>query len=114
MLPTLRNLLTSLPSACDAEMSETLITAHGIRIGDVTLLWGVFALSLLKGKTMLLDVEGHERDALDSLLSNVFTKACERLQKSDFAALATTMPHYSSHLFMMGMLLRLELSDLIG
>ena len=32
MLPTLRNLLTSLPSACDAEMTETLITAHGIRL----------------------------------------------------------------------------------
>ena len=32
MLPTLRNLLTSLPSARDAEMSETLITAHGIRL----------------------------------------------------------------------------------
>ena len=32
MLPTLRNLLTSLPSVGDAEMSETLITAHGIRL----------------------------------------------------------------------------------
>ncbi len=32
MLPTLRNLLTSLPAARDAEVSETLITAHGIRL----------------------------------------------------------------------------------
>lgn len=32
MLPTSRNLLTSLPSARDTEMSETLITAHGIRL----------------------------------------------------------------------------------
>ena len=32
MLPTLRNLLTSLPFARDAEMSETLVTAHGIRL----------------------------------------------------------------------------------
>ena len=32
MLPTLRNLLTSLPSACNAEVSEILVTAHGIRL----------------------------------------------------------------------------------
>jgi cupin 2 domain-containing protein len=32
MLPALRNLLTSLPPARDAEVSETLITAHGIRL----------------------------------------------------------------------------------
>ena len=32
MLPPLRNLLTSLPSARDAEVSEILVTAHGIRL----------------------------------------------------------------------------------
>ena len=35
MLPTLRNLLTSLPAARDAEVSETLITAHGIRLQGI-------------------------------------------------------------------------------
>src|SRR5882672_1043045 len=32
MLPTLPNLLTSLPSLGDAEVTESLITAHGIRL----------------------------------------------------------------------------------
>jgi cupin 2 domain-containing protein len=35
MLPTLRNLLTSLPAARDAEVSETLITARGIRLQGI-------------------------------------------------------------------------------
>ena len=32
MLPTLPNLRTSLPSLGDAEVTESLITAHGIRL----------------------------------------------------------------------------------
>ncbi|EXJ72786.1 uncharacterized protein A1O5_03933 [Cladophialophora psammophila CBS 110553] len=80
----------------------------GLQNNESNLIWASYMWPIWKSDAIELAIDSEERLAFAELLTTVCLKACERLQRPEFAILLSTPSLLHHHLCAMGLMLRLN------